>query len=71
MSVLFLLFGLAAVAVVVGFIVIALIQVLREPLLPPALRMCWVIVLIALPILGTLVWFVFGQSINERILSAI
>ncbi|GAA1104162.1 hypothetical protein [Nesterenkonia jeotgali] len=66
MSSLILIFGLGAV---IAFIVVALIQVAREPLLPPVLRVCWVIVLVGFPIMGTLIWFGFGHGINQRILS--
>ncbi|TDS83777.1 hypothetical protein [Nesterenkonia aurantiaca] len=40
LSILFMLLGAAAVAAIIGFIVIALIQVAREPRLPPVLRVC-------------------------------
>lgn len=69
MSSLMLIFGLGAVIAVIAFIVVALIQVAREPLLPPVLRVCWVIVLVGFPIMGTLIWFGFGHGINQRILS--
>lgn len=69
LSILFMLLGAAAVAAIIGFIVIALIQVAREPVLPPVLRVCWVIVLVGFPVAGTLIWFGFGHDINRRILA--
>ncbi|MGJ9406295.1 hypothetical protein ACHABQ_08235 [Nesterenkonia aurantiaca] len=69
LSILFMLLGAAAVAAIIGFIVMALIQVAREPRLPPVLRVCWVIVLVGFPIGGTLVWFGFGHDINRWILA--
>jgi hypothetical protein len=65
LSILFMLLGAAAVAAIIGFIVIALIQVAREPVL----RVCWVIVLVGFPVAGTLIWFGFGHDINRRILA--
>jgi len=56
-----------AIAVIVAFIVIAVIQVIREPGLPLLLRALWIIVLVAAPVLGTLIWFAFGQAINRRV----
>ena len=71
LSIVFMLLGAVAVAAIIGFIVVALVQVAREPRLPPVLRVCWVIVLVGFPIGGTLVWFGFGHDINRRILADI
>lgn len=69
LSIVFMFLGAVAVAAIIGFIVVALVQVAREPRLPPVLRVCWVIVLVGFPIGGTLVWFGFGHDINRRILA--
>lgn len=58
--------GLAALAVLT-FIVVAVVQVVREPQLPFPLRAPWIIVLLAAPVIGSLVWSAFGASINRRI----
>lgn len=59
--------GAALTIAVLAFIVIALVQVGREPNLPLPLRLLWVVAIIAFPVVGSLVWFGLGKPINDRV----
>lgn len=63
--------GVVLTLTVIAFIVIAVVQVIREPRLSLALRLFWVVVIIAFPIVGTLVWFAFGKPINDRVANSL
>lgn len=62
-----LLLGIVAAAALVFLVVAAIVQVVRKPRLPLLLKIVWVYVLIQFPLIGALVWFMFGDEINGRL----
>ena len=59
---LFVLPGVVAMIVIAALFVVALVQIMRRPLLTPLLRLGWVVALIAFPALGSIAWFAIGDK---------
>ncbi|WP_434317171.1 PLDc N-terminal domain-containing protein [Leifsonia sp. P73] len=53
--------GIAALIAIAAFVVVALVQIARRPLISPLLRVLWVVAVIAFPVLGSIAWFAFGD----------
>ena len=66
-GIIILLLAIVAAAAVVILVVAAIVQVVRKPRLPLLLKIVWVYVLIQFPLIGSLVWFIFGDSINRAL----
>ena len=48
-------------AVILVLVIVALVQVARQPKLDPIVRTLWVLIIVVAPILGAIVWFAIGQ----------
>ncbi|WP_369960130.1 PLDc N-terminal domain-containing protein [Leifsonia sp. EB34] len=60
--ILFVLVGIVAMATIAVLFVVALVQVLRQRFISPLARLAWVVVLVALPVLGSIAWFAIGEK---------
>ncbi|GAB7303020.1 PLDc N-terminal domain-containing protein [Clavibacter michiganensis] len=62
-------FGVVAVvaffAAYLGTIVVALLQISRVPNLRPWSRAAWILVIVAMPLLGAFAWFAIGSRTPE------
>ena len=57
----FILVAAVAGAVILVLVIVALVQVSRQPKLDPIVRALWVLIIVIAPILGAIVWLAIGQ----------
>lgn len=67
MEFIFVFAGFAALVAIAAFVVVALVQIVRRPFVAPLLRLLWVVVVIAFPVLGTIAWFAFGDRTAREV----
>lgn len=61
MDLIFVLAGFAALIVIAVFVVVAIVQILKQPFLHPVVRLAWIVAAIAFPVLGPVAWFALGD----------
>ena len=57
--------GFVALAAWLAFVVIAIIQVMRAVNIQYLFKVLWVAALIIFPVIGTIVWYLFGYRTPE------
>jgi type II secretory pathway component PulJ len=58
--------GFALLAALVAVVIIALVQIARSPVLDNSSRPLWLLVVLAAPLIGAIVWFTSGPKSTLR-----
>ncbi len=66
----FLMVAAIAGAVILVLVIVALVQVARQPKVDPIVRALWILIIVVAPIVGTIVWFAMGQKTTTLQFSA-
>jgi uncharacterized integral membrane protein len=66
----FLLVAAIAGAVILVLVIVALVQVARQPKMDPIVRALWILIIVVAPIVGSIVWFAIGQRTTTLQFSA-
>jgi chromate transport protein ChrA len=62
--------GAVAGAVILVLVIVALVQVARQPKVDPIVRALWILIIVVAPIAGAIVWFAIGQKTTRLQFSA-
>lgn len=57
-------------AVILVLVIVALVQVARQPKIDPIVRALWILIIVVAPIVGAIVWFAIGQRTTTLQFSA-
>jgi len=58
----FLMVAAVAGAVILVLVILALVQVARQPKVDPIVRALWILIIVVAPIVGAIVWFAISQK---------